>query len=55
VGLAFLLQYLERSREQHPVVYDRVVQAWRRGKRRERERERVMDEEARERTHAVGR
>ncbi|HWB43522.1 MAG TPA: GNVR domain-containing protein [Gemmatimonadales bacterium] len=32
--LAFLYQYLERSREQHPMVYQRVAQAWRRSRRR---------------------
>jgi uncharacterized protein involved in exopolysaccharide biosynthesis len=53
VSLAFLLQYLERSREQHPVVYDRVVRALRRGKRGERDR--VVDQHPPERTHVVGR
>jgi uncharacterized protein involved in exopolysaccharide biosynthesis len=53
VSLAFLFQYLERSREQHPVVYHRVAQAWRRGRRRERER--VVDEPPPDHTHAVGR
>jgi uncharacterized protein involved in exopolysaccharide biosynthesis len=34
LSLAFLYQYLERSREQHPMVYQRVAQAWRRSRRR---------------------
>ncbi len=53
VGLAFLLQYLERSREQQPVVYQRVAQAWRRRGRRQ-EPGRVLEEDPTERT-PVGR
>jgi uncharacterized protein involved in exopolysaccharide biosynthesis len=37
VALAFLLEYLERSREQQPLVYQRVAQAWRRSGRRRRD------------------
>lgn len=44
VSLAFLLQYLERSREQHPLVYQRVAQAWRRPGRRRRDAEPGPDE-----------
>ena len=54
VSLAFLLQYLERSREQHPLVYQRVAQAWRRTGRR-RDPEQMADEDLAERTHSVGR
>jgi uncharacterized protein involved in exopolysaccharide biosynthesis len=38
VSLAFLLQYLDRSRELHPLVYQRVAQAWRRSGRRRADR-----------------
>jgi uncharacterized protein involved in exopolysaccharide biosynthesis len=37
VSLAFLRQYLERSREQHPQIYQQVAQVWRRSGRRRRE------------------
>jgi uncharacterized protein involved in exopolysaccharide biosynthesis len=37
LALAFLLEYLERSREQQPLVYQRVAQAWRRSGRRRRD------------------
>jgi uncharacterized protein involved in exopolysaccharide biosynthesis len=39
IALAFLLEYLERSREQQPLVYQRVAQAWRRSRRRSRDGE----------------
>jgi uncharacterized protein involved in exopolysaccharide biosynthesis len=39
VSLAFLYQYLERSREQQPLVYQRLTQAWRRRRPREPEPE----------------
>jgi uncharacterized protein involved in exopolysaccharide biosynthesis len=54
VSLAFLLQYLERSRELHPLVYQRVAQAWRRRGRR-RDPEPLADEDLAERPRAVGR
>lgn len=54
VSLAFLLQYLERSREHHPLAYQRVAQVWRRGGRR-RDREPMVDEDLAEHPHAVGR
>ena len=54
VSLAFLLQYLERSREQHPVVYQRVAQAWRR-RGRPRDPEPMIEEEPADHSHPVGR
>ena len=54
VTLAFLLQYLERSRERDPLAYQRVMHAWRRPSRR-RGAERAVDEGLPQRTAAVGR
>jgi uncharacterized protein involved in exopolysaccharide biosynthesis len=54
VTLAFVLEYLERSREQHPLAYERVAQAWRRRTRR-RELQPAVGEEFVERPHSVGR
>jgi uncharacterized protein involved in exopolysaccharide biosynthesis len=54
VSLAFLFQYLERSREQHPALYQRVAQAWRRRKGR-RGPDLEVDEGAAGPTHMVGR
>ena len=54
VSLAFLLQYLERSREQHPAMYWRVARAWRR-RGRPRKREELEEEGTAEHSHAVGR
>lgn len=54
VTLAFVLQYLERSREEHPLAYERVAQAWRRRARR-RERPPVVGEELVDRPRSVGR
>jgi uncharacterized protein involved in exopolysaccharide biosynthesis len=43
VSLAFLYQYLERSREQQPLVYQQLAQAWR-SRRRPREPEPAREE-----------
>jgi uncharacterized protein involved in exopolysaccharide biosynthesis len=34
VSLAFLMEYLDRSREQQPLAYDRLVRVWRRARSR---------------------
>ena len=49
VSLAFLLEYLERSRERQPLVYQQVAQAWRRTRRRHREPDPDIDPEPTER------
>lgn len=54
VSLAFLFQYLERTREQQPLVYQRVAQAWRR-RGRARERERIVEDEPADHSQAYGR
>lgn len=52
VSLAFLLQYLERSREQQPQVYQRVASAWRRAGRKGAP---AHEDERMDPTHSVGR
>ena len=44
-----LLEYLERSRERQPLVYQQVAQAWRRTRRRHREPDPDIDPEPTER------
>ena len=55
VTLAFLFQYLERSREQQPLVYQRVVQAWRRTGRRRTDVPVGLEADTDERPEAAGR